>query len=1404
MADHTVFGTGVPPWTPTVHTDGTPSIQLGNYFYTHGSSVDGWRCRGGRVYFPDDATTNSQTVAISVYLTDSVTAVNLSNPPIASGTTTIGSSGGWAEVTWAPFTVQPAATQFVFIAYEVLSVLGAYVAVPSLTVGSGSIAANDGSDLALLEEVRDSISRGYSRLGSDATVQQTQWYGTDIILDEGQDTPLPIAAYGFNETSGTTAHDDTDNERHLEVLSSANFNTGRNANGLHQGGDGGDYRIENTIDWLETDHRTVMFWGRRGAEGVGTWSHTIYQMEGESQQTVFGVMLNNNDDEAQFRMRGVSGTNYDITTSEVSLGTWAHYAVTYDRENLRAYVDGVMVGEVAVTEAIHPSDGKLYFFGLDYQQQVVDDLRFFDGALVQGDITYYMNTSIAPRDYEAPTLPANVSGSAVYQEVTLDWDDSTDNVEVQNYAVYRSSESGFTPNPSNQVGGPSISTYTETAPVGTWYYRVSARDEEGNESEASPEYEMVVTEAPVPGEARFPSDLGWSIGTETLENAANGMTFGMIAAVSAATAILGGRFYSPVAKSNVQVYLVEGETPVAYKTGLSLSIGWNSLMFDEQYIAQPGNDYKIAVFIPGPTVTYTTLPNAWDGSMQTVGTMYSTLAQNCMYAYGNADPTTASSSWYGIDFVANSAISDTFDATFGATIEEENAKDGALGPEWMINGAGATDNLGFARQFSVSPGETVDFSCHGAGERIDVYRIGYYGGTGWRKVAEVINTPTTQPDPDIIPDSNGGVTCSNWSTTASWSIPEEALSGLFVGVYRTAAEDNASYIPFVVHDHTRVADITYKTSDTTWALAYNYYGTPNSPLTGKSLHGSGGPLGDISTRTHAVTYHRPIVTREGVPQTYWLACEAPLIRYLERNGYDVKYVASRDLDLDASCLDNGSVFISSGHDEYWSDGMRGAVETYRDAGGHALFMSGSEVFWRTRFDAGRDTMWCYKDTMDGPGAHVGGQALDPVGWTGTWKDTRFQARKPEHRITGTDLRMNGVNDYAATLEQSAEYASHTVWRNSDLQSGDVTFQGVIGFEADRILPTQPSESVEILAAHTLSINGSYADDNGQDYAGNGDLTWGIVSQRYSSGAVVVGFGTCQWSWSLDIVHDRGGNYVQPAAQQFMVNLLGDLGAQPGTLMAGLTATGAQSLDNYGLVPSLDSHYSVFGREAPAFVPNLMTDGTPSITLGNGFYVTVAGYSCAGGRVYVPYGSLAGETIEIMAYVTDVDTPVDLSQPPLRSEEVTVSDEGGWQEVTWEPFIMEAPVEDVSEQFVYIVYQVTSQPASYLFVDGTTYGSDATESVDLGASLALLEATHSTMDFYRGQFRQGSGNTTDAVAWYGIDILAQSTTSTNTGKVKVWTGSQWDAHSLKVYDGSQWVVRATKGHNGSGFIEGNEA
>ncbi|NUO89334.1 MAG: hypothetical protein HOQ18_00645 [Dermatophilaceae bacterium] len=49
-----------------------------------------------------------------------------------------------------------------------------------------------------------------------------------------------------------------------------------------------------------------------------------------------------------------------------------------------------------------------------------------------------------------------------------------------------------------------------------------------------------------------------------------------------------------------------------------------------------------------------------------------------------------------------------------------------------------------------------------------------------------------------------------------------------------------------------------------------------------------------------------------------LGAEYPMIRWLERTGYSVSYVAGVDTALRPEVLEGPSVFRSVGHDEYWT------------------------------------------------------------------------------------------------------------------------------------------------------------------------------------------------------------------------------------------------------------------------------------------------------------------------------------------------------------------------------------------------------------------------------------------------------------------------------------------------------
>ena len=66
------------------------------------------------------------------------------------------------------------------------------------------------------------------------------------------------------------------------------------------------------------------------------------------------------------------------------------------------------------------------------------------------------------------------------------------------------------------------------------------------------------------------------------------------------------------------------------------------------------------------------------------------------------------------------------------------------------------------------------------------------------------------------------------------------------------------------------------------------------------------------------------------------------------------------------------------------------------------------------------------------------------------------------------------------------------------------------------------------------------------------LTHKLSLYRHSSGALVFGAGTVQWSWGLDGEHWGGTPTVSPEMQQATVNLFADMEVQPGSIQPGLT------------------------------------------------------------------------------------------------------------------------------------------------------------------------------------------------------------------------------------------------------------
>jgi hypothetical protein len=491
----------------------------------------------------------------------------------------------------------------------------------------------------------------------------------------------------------------------------------------------------------------------------------------------------------------------------------------------------------------------------------------------------------------------------------------------------------------------------------------------------------------------------------------------------------------------------------------------------------------------------------------------------------------------------------------------ENTLPGDPPSDWQVSGAGDSTIQGFATSMSVNVGETESFKINTPAKayHIDILRVGYYQGNGARKVvsnmAPTATLPQTQPACLNGATGTGLIDCGNWAVSASWSVPTDAVSGLYLAHLVRNDTGGSSLIPFVVRNDASHSDIVVQTSDETWQ-AYNTYG-------GNSLYTCtvNCPVGQPTAYKGAskVSYNRPFHTAlDDSGRSWFMYAEYDMIRFLERNGYDVSYMSGLDVSTRGPLLLNHKIFLSSAHDEYWTGAQRANVEAARDAGVNLAFFSGNEVFWKTRLEASIDgsntanrTLTCYKEThYDTP---VDPQ--DPPTWTGTWMDPRFSppadGGRPQNGLTG---QLFVVNSGTTDITVPAQYSKLRFWRGTRVASlsgnqSTTLDQGVgtLGYEWDVDADNgfRPAGLID-MSSTTSNTAEDFTDFGGTTQTGS-TATHHLTLYRAPSGALVFGSGTVQWAWGLD--NGGSSNPTDTAMQQATVNLFADMGnVQPFTLM----------------------------------------------------------------------------------------------------------------------------------------------------------------------------------------------------------------------------------------------------------------
>ena len=434
-------------------------------------------------------------------------------------------------------------------------------------------------------------------------------------------------------------------------------------------------------------------------------------------------------------------------------------------------------------------------------------------------------------------------------------------------------------------------------------------------------------------------------------------------------------------------------------------------------------------------------------------------------------------------------------ATYVNPIAAENALAGD--PAWRVrkgDGApGASAAAGrpvhveaYTDRVSLKAGETVAVMANAPDGpqplAWTLYRLGWYGGAGARKLSEGTATAVAQP---ACPETTAtGLMRCAWAASFSVTIPANAVSGFYVVRMLRTVDGYGAYVPLTVRDD-RMSDLYFEAAVSTWQ-AYNRWH-------GKSLYDDDDGLAGRFAVT--VTWDRPYIHDYGSGQL--LRYEAPMAAYLERYGYDVSYTTNLDVTREGvNALRRHGAFLTAGHDEYWDGKERDAVEAARDNGVHLFFFGANTAYWKVRItDPGADgnarLMTCYKAIpANDPQANTPDQS-------GLFRGAAIN--RSEEKLVGTTYEEQVLFGHSWIVADGGHFA----YEGTGLKTGDA-LPGLIGYEYDTQLDQAPPGATSPVGRSPV------VDINGRPGAA------AAVSYRSASGnALVFSAGSIYFPYGVD-------------------------------------------------------------------------------------------------------------------------------------------------------------------------------------------------------------------------------------------------------------------------------------------------
>ena len=241
-----------------------------------------------------------------------------------------------------------------------------------------------------------SITKAYPNLitvtavPSPSLVLRTVRYPVTITSKNGL-----MAAYGFEEVSGTTVADASGNGNNGTISNAVRIITGHSGNALQFNGENAWVTVNESASLDLSTGLTLEAWvypqllinGGKAVivkETLGGGVYSLYASEDVNRPTSYF-----NDGNYQ----GIAGLN------PLLLNEWTHLVATYDGRYQRLYVNGKEVANSKQNALIQQSTSVLRIGGNslwgEYFQGYIDEVRIYNRALTAAEVNYNLATAIS-------------------------------------------------------------------------------------------------------------------------------------------------------------------------------------------------------------------------------------------------------------------------------------------------------------------------------------------------------------------------------------------------------------------------------------------------------------------------------------------------------------------------------------------------------------------------------------------------------------------------------------------------------------------------------------------------------------------------------------------------------------------------------------------------------------------------------------------------------------------------------------------------------------------------------------------------------------------------------------------------------------------------------------------------